>query len=269
MTHPASPQSSSQPPKETFFSWVSLVFKAALKELPKRAKGLAIQLAIVLFFQFAFWWAPMNSLLPTFISGPIIFLTATYTDVIPKTIYWIIIFTFGKRLFGKIQKLGLKEALRPIRQLKPELTNAYLALRQKAMVYLLIGAGTGLIIANNFASYSRYSGARNKFDKYFIAIVISFTISYLLGEGKKHWIFKMARLIFSDLAKAFKLKPHYTDYHTYVLLSGFIAGLLLDAPLIMMQMMYGGYTLGFLILGLAIVAGLVGKAGQHHAKMLG
>jgi hypothetical protein len=270
MTSTASPKPSVNPPKETFFSWVSVLFKAALKELPKRAKGLAIQLAIVLFFQFAFWWRPVSSMIPASISGPIIFLTATYNDVIPKTIYWIIIFTFGKRLFTKIQKLGFKEAFRPIRQLKPELMNSITALRQKAAVYLLIGAGTGLIIANNFASYSRFSGARNKFDKYFIAIVISFTISYLLGEGRKHWIFKMAKLIFSDLAKVFKLKFRYTDYHTYVLLSGFILGLLLDAPLIMMQMMYGGYTLGFMVLGIALILLIINtSSGRKNAKALG
>lgn len=270
MTNTASPQHSVNPPKETFFSWVSVLFKAAMKELPKRAKGLVIQLAIVLFFQFAFWWAPMYEKWPASISGPIIFLTATFNDIIPKTIYWIIIFTFGKRLFIKIQKLGLKEAFRPIRQLKPELINSITALRQKAYAYLLIGAGTGLIIANNFASYSRFSGARNKFDKYFIAVVISFTISYLLGEGRKHWIFKMAKLIFSDLAKVFKLKYRYTDYHTYVILSGFILGLLLDAPLIMMQMMYGGYTLGFIVLGISLILLIINpSSGRKNAKALG
>lgn len=257
-------------PKETFFSWLGIVSRTALKEVPKRSKQLLIQLAIVLFFQFTFWWAPVMSMIPAAISGPIIFLTATFNDVLPKTIYWIIVFTFGKRLFTKIQKLGFKEAMRPIRQLKPELMTSFTALRQKAWSLLMIGAGVGLIIANNFASYSRFSGARNKFDKYFIAIVISFSISYLLGEGRKHWIFKMARLIFSDLAKALKLKYRYTDYHTYVILSGFIAGLLLDAPLILMAMMYGGYTLGFLMLTVGIVLYIMTrKPGVTHAETVG
>jgi len=269
MSNPSKP-SSANPPKETFFSWVSIVVKAAMKELPKRSKGLVIQLAIVLFFQFAFWWRPVMDLIPPSISGPIIFLTATFNDVLPKTIYWIIIFTFGKRLFTKIQKQGFLEALRPIRQLKPELMNSITALRLKAWTYLLIGSGIGLIVANNFASYSRFSGARNKFDKYFIAIVISFTISYLLGEGRKHWIFKMARLVFSDLAKILKLNYRYTDYHTYVLLSGFIAGLLLDAPLILMQMMYGGYNLGFILLGIGVVSNIMTSTpGVKNAKAVG
>jgi len=256
--------------KETFFSWFSVLVKAAIKEVPKRAKGILIQLAIVLFFQFAFWWRTISDLIPAAISGPIIFLTATYTDVLAKTIYWVIIFTFGKRLFLRIQKNGLKEAFRPIRQLKPELLNAYLALRQKANAYLLIGVGVGLIIANNFASYSRFSGARNKFDKYFVAIVISFTISYLLGEGRKHWIFKAARLIFSDLAKALKMPFRYTDFHTYIILSGFVLGLLLDAPLILMQLMYGGYIVGLTVMVIGIVLRVMSpKATIKHEKSLG
>ncbi len=257
-------------PKETFFSWIRVITKAALRDLPKRSKQLAIQLGIVLFFQFAFWWRAVSQYIPPFISGPIIFLTATYNDILPKTIYWIIIFTFGKRLFLKIQKNGFGEALRPIKQLKPELIHAYSALRQNAKVYLLIGSGVGLIIANNFASYSRFSGARNKFDKYFIAVVISFTISYLLGEGRKHWIFKMARLIFSDLAKALKLPFRYTDFHTYVILSGFILGLLLDAPLILMQMMYGGYYLGFALLAVGLLLKfMTPKPVIKHEKTMG
>jgi len=255
MTNSIQPQIGPQnsKPKETFSSWMTILIKAALQEFPKRAKAIAIQLAIVLFFQFAFWWRAVSQYIPNFIASPIIFLTATYTDILPKTIYWIIIFTFGKRLFKNIQKNGLKEALRPIKQLKPELTHALSALRQKAWAYLSMGAGVGLIIANNFASYSRFSGARNKFDKYFVALVISFTISYLLGEGRKHWIFKAARLIFSDLAKMLKLNYRYTDFHTYVILSGFILGLLLDAPLIIMQIMYGGYICGSILLGIGMI----------------
>jgi hypothetical protein len=272
MTTSSKPQIGSQAskPKETLSSWLSVLFKAALKELPKRAKSLAIQLGIVLLFQFTFWWSAVSQYIPSFIAGPIIFLTATYNDVLPKTIYWIIIFTFGKRLFKSIQKNGVKEALRPIKQLKPELMNSLSALRQKAWVYLSIGAGVGLIVANNFASYSRFSGARNKFDKYFIALVISFTISYLLGEGRKHWIFKAARLIFSDLAKALKLKYRYTDFHTYVILSGFILGLLLDAPLIFMQVMYGGYVCGLILIGIGILLNFTSsKPAPKHEKALG
>jgi hypothetical protein len=126
----------------------------------------------------------------------------------------------------------------------------------------MAGLGTGLIIANNFASYSRFSQARNKFDKYFIALVISFTISYLLGEGRKHWLFKFGRLSASDLSRWFKFENRYTDNHTYVILSGFVLGLLADAPLILFKWMYGGYIIGALVLVGAVALAMQGKNGK-------
>ena len=178
-----------------------------------------------------------------------IFLTATYNDIIPKTLYWIIIFTFGKKLLHRIRKAGFAKAFEPITKLSSEYKKALKLLSDKAYPLLLAGGGLGLIIANNFASYSRFSGARNKFDKYFIALVISFTISYLLGEGRKHWIFKLSRLASSDFSRMFKLNNRYTDDHAYMLLSGFVAGLLLDAPLILIHFKYGGYILGTACVG--------------------
>jgi hypothetical protein len=214
--------------------------------LPKTIKGLAIQLAIVLAINFIFWpiqtWrlpGPVASLVSL-----IIFLTATYNNVIPKTIYWVIIFTFGKKLFSRIRKDGPGKALAPIKGIGPEFAKARQALQARAWTLLLLGGGIGLIVANNFASYSRFSQARNKMDKYFVAIVISFAVSYILGESKKGWLFKFGRLASNDIARIRKQKSTYTDDHTFLLLSGFVAGLLLDAPLILMKMMYGGYILG-------------------------
>jgi len=248
--------------EETLFSWLYSLGKTGVKSLPKQAQMLAIQIGIVVLVQLVFWWQTINQLIPKFISGPVIFLTATYNDVLPKTIYWVIFFTFGKKLLHRIQTTGFAKAMRPIGWLVPELKKAFASLKTKAYPMLMAGLGTGLIIANNFASYSRFSQARNKIDKYFIALVISFTISYLLGEGRKHWLFKFGRLSASDISRWFKFENHYTDNHTYVILSGFVLGLLADAPLIMFKWMYGGYIVGALVLGAAVALSFQTKTGK-------
>jgi len=77
-------------------------------------------------------------------------------------------------------------------------------------------------------------------------------------------------LIFSDLAKALKMKYRYTDFHTYVILSGFILGLLLDAPLIFMQVMYGGYVCGLILIGIGLLLNFTSsKPAPKHEKALG
>jgi hypothetical protein len=230
----------------TLSSWLSHLFNVAKANLPKVWATIAIQIGIVLLVQVVFWWDGINPYLPTFISGPIIFLTATYNDVLPKTIYWIIIFTFGKRLLTKIQLVGFKKALDPIKAVIPDVKHAVTSLGQWALPLGLLGVGLGLIIANNFASYSRFAsyGAVNKMDKYFIAVVISFTLSCFMGEGKKHWIFTFSRLSYQALAKRFTWTTPYTDAHTLVVLSGFVVGLLADFPLILIGWQTGGYLLG-------------------------
>jgi hypothetical protein len=247
----------------TLSSWLSHLFTVAKTNLPKVWATIALQIGIVLAVQVVFWWDGINPYLPTFISGPIIFLTATYNDVLPKTIYWIIVFTFGKRLLAKIQLVGFKKAFDPIKAVIPDVKRAVNALGQKALAYGLLGAGLGLIIANNFASYSRFAayGAVNKMDKYFIAVVISFTLSYFMGEGKKHWIFTFSRLSYQALAKRFTWTTPYTDAHTLVLLSGFVGGLLADFPLIVIGWQTGGYLVGTVGLIAGIVL-LLQKKGQ-------
>ena len=251
----STPLTASTTSSVTLSSWLSHLYNVAKANLPKVWATIAIQIGIVLAVQLVFWWDAINPLLPTFISGPIIFLTATYNDVLPKTIYWIIVFTFGKRLLTKIQLVGFKKAFDPIKAVIPDVQRAMRDLGKSAQAYGLLGIGVGLIIANNFASYSRFAafGAVNKMDKYFIAIVISFTLSYFMGEGKKHWIFTFSRLSYQALAQRLHWVKPYTDAHTLVLLSGFVVGLLADFPLIVIAWQSGGYLLGALSVGAAIV----------------
>lgn len=236
--------------QETLFSWLRELARVGIKTLPAMSKQLAIQLGIVVAVNLVLW--PIKTYtLPAPLSSLVmlaVFLTATYNNVIPKTIYWVIVFTFGARLYKKIRKDGLAISLQPIRQLMPEIKQAYQALGERAQVLLLAGGGIGLIVANYFASYSRFSGARNKFDKYFVVLVVSFAVSYILGESKRGWLFKFGRLAAKDLSRALRRPIAYSDDYTFLILSGFVGGLLLDAPLIAMQLMYGGYILGVIAL---------------------
>ncbi|MCR4431498.1 MAG: hypothetical protein NUV45_10815 [Tepidanaerobacteraceae bacterium] len=241
--------------KETLASWLIESFRRGIYSVPKIGGQLLIQSGIVLAVNLIFWpiktWQLPGPI--AFFVTAIIFLTATYNDIIPKTIYWVIVFTFGKRLFLKIKNQGFANAISPIKQIVPEFKRAYLTLQEKAYSLLLTGGGAGLIVANNFASYSRFPEARNKIDKYFVVLVISFAVSYVMGESRKNWMFKFARLASKDISRIMKRPYTYTDDHTYILLSGFVAGLLFDAPLVLFKLMYGGYILGGALMAVAVL----------------
>lgn len=244
---------------EHLISWLMAEFKKGIKAIPKKAKILSIYGGIILAINLLFWTVEPY-FLPSYLQpfrqmiSLVVFLTATYNDVIPKTIFWVIVFTFGKKIFKQARKRGFKTTFSCLKNTVPQLKRSISVLGAKAYPILLSGAGIGLIVANNFASYSRFSGARNKIDKYFIVMIIAFTISYLLGEANKTGIFKFVKLGSKDIGKLVG-KQGLSDDGVYLVLSGFVLGLLLDAPLIFMKFMYGGYLLGLVcILASAVLA---------------
>lgn len=242
--------------EETLVGWIMTSIKLGIKMAPKMAKQLGIQLGVVFLINFIFWQIKPWQLSGIFskIATFIIFFTATYNNVIPKTIYWVIVFTFGKRLVKRMAKEGFFKALKPLSQTPPAFKNALNHLEGKAYSLLLLGGGVGLVVANNFASYSRFSEARNKMDKYFVAIVISIAVSYILGESKKNGLVRFVTLAIQDLNKLLKRKPSVDlNSKVFILLTGFVMGLLLDAPLILMKFMYGGYIVGMLMICIGIV----------------
>lgn len=246
---------------ETLFSWFRNSVKSGIKSLPKQAKKIGIRLLIVAVINLIFWTAEpyfMPSFLGNIVSL-VVFLTATYNDIIPKTIFWVIIFTFGEKLFKRMRKDGIKKTLSPLKEVIPQFKEALILSKSKGMTLLLIGTGLGLIIANNFASYSRFSGARNKFDKYFVALVIGFTVSYLLGEGRKTGLFKFVRLLSFDLSRWTKKNLRLVEYEIFVIMTAFVVGIFLDAPLIAVGWLYGGYIMGALCILAAIVYPLMDK----------
>lgn len=252
---------------ETLFLWFKNSFNSGVKSLPKLAKKVGIRLLIVVVINLIFWTAEPY-LMPTFIGrivSLVVFLSATYNDIIPKTIFWVIIFTFGESLFKKFRSSGFKKTIAPLKETIPQFKESLQLSKEKGRVLLLIGSGIGLIIANNFASYSRFSGARNKFDKYFVALVIGFTVSYLLGEGRKTGLFKFIRLFTSDVSRWTKRNLRLVEHEIYIIMTAFVIGIFLDAPLIAIGWLYGGYICGALCIIAAIAYPFVVKS-PHENK---
>ncbi|MBN2795253.1 MAG: hypothetical protein JXR88_07620 [Clostridia bacterium] len=249
---------SSQPIKEEhLLPWLFFTLKHGITSIPKKAKTLAIFGSIILLVNLIFW--TINTyMLPTYLKPfkglikAVVYLTATYNDVVPKTIFWVLLFTFGRRLFKQIIRRGPEKTFGCMKNTLPMFMDSITTLKEKALPIITFGIGFGLVVANNFASYSRFSQARNKSDKYFIVLIMAFTISYLLGEANKTGIFKFVKLASKDLSLLVLKKEGLTDEGVFLILSGFILGLLLDAPFIWMKAMYGGYISGLILILIAI-----------------
>lgn len=242
---------------EHLFPWLKNAFLRALRAIPKHIAYLAVSSGIILAVNLLFWTIKPYFLPPWLqpfrgAISAIVFLTATYNDIIPKTIFWVIIFAFGRKLVLSMRRKGFGASFRCMKEIVPQLKAAVRRTGQKAWGYLTVGAGIGLVIANNFASYSRFSEARNKIDKYFVVLLIAFTVSYLLGEAKRTGLFRFVKLLTKDAA-GLAQKNGLSDDGVYLVLSGFIAGLIVDLLLILVKFMYGGYILG----AAAFIAGII------------
>ena len=130
---------------ETLFLWFKNSFNSGVKSLPKLAKKVGIRLLIVVVINLIFWTAQpyfMPSLLGNIVSL-VVFLTATYNDIIPKTIFWVIIFTFGESLFKKFRSSGFKKTMSPLIETIPQFKESLQLSKEKGRVLLLIGSGIG------------------------------------------------------------------------------------------------------------------------------
>lgn len=226
--------------EETLISWLSSLGKDTVRSLPQTVIMLAVQFGIIFLVNLVFWWQGIAKFIPNFILTPVVFLTATRNGILAKSIYWIIIFSFGKKLALRMKKHGITATIRPITRLVPELKDAFSLLKIKALPLILSSVGIGLAAAGYFSSYGLKGESVNKIDKYFVSLLISLTISYLIGEGRRHWMFKFSRLATSDLSRLLGKESSYTDSHTYILMSGFVLGLLLNAPFALLSSKFGG-----------------------------
>ncbi len=245
---------------ESLVAWFRASARQGRRALPGMWKTLAIQLAVIGLINLVFWWyvdpfwlpAPLSTL-----AWGVIFLTAVYNDVIPKTIFWLVVLTVGKRVFFRVRREGLMPVAAQLAGVVPRMKAAMDRAAEASYALLLIGGGAGLVVANWFASYSRFSGARNKMDKYFVVIVTALAVGYTLGDGSRSVPRRFLLLASGDLARLLKKPPFLREEHADLLLGGFMGGLLFNGLLILMRLMYGGYMLGTVCLAGGIVLGVM------------
>lgn len=242
--------------KETTLQWLKKEFQLMLKLAPKKLVMIGAYSLVILLINIVFWWW----LNPAFLAFPlnrlvnlIVFLTATYNDIIPKTIYWVLIFAFYRQLVIRMIRKGLPRTFSHMKLLVPIIKKGIQDLQYAAYSFLLVGGGLGLVIANNFASYSRFSEARNKFDKYFVVVVICFAILYSLNRSMNTGFFKFIKLLVKDMARVLRRPVIPSDVSLNLFFVGFVLGSFLDLPLILLRLKYGGYILG----ALAVISGIV------------
>ncbi|MGE5542406.1 MAG: hypothetical protein ACM3WT_05165 [Bacillota bacterium] len=235
--------------------------KAALKRLgpslvaslPKMALTLVVVLALNILLMTA-----RTQRMPGPLAGVVsllIFVTAAYTSVIPKTFFWVLILTFGRSMLGRVRAEGLDKVRRELAAVQPAVKEAWARLQPGATRVAVIGAGLGLILSN-------FLSRNNRVDKFAPAIVLAVALVNGLGAGVSGSFFVVSRTASKDVWRAMRRPNPVTNDHIYVFMAALAAGLLANGILGLTKSDYIGYVAGAVAIASSVALGSPGKAGK-------
>lgn len=231
-------------------SWelVLFIIGKGIKNLPRILRSIILPLVIVTAVNIALEsiptysvWGFARTLLFFFV-----FITSSYNSIIPRTIFWVIIFTIGKTLFRRIRREGFRKVLSDFRTLPGYLQEARKSLGMLSYYILLSSGGMGFIAAN-------FLTRNNRFDKVLVTYVAAIALLNTLSKGNKTMLFIGLKLFYKDITLFIKKAGVLTDNQVYILVFGFTLGLLLNSIFGIIKLDFGGYILGSLL----FVAGLL------------
>lgn len=176
----------------------------------------------------------------------LVFLTSSYNSTVPRAIYWVVIFTFGKTLFRRIRREGPATVLVDYLQFPTHFSQSRKALGKASLYLLSIGAGGGFFAAN-------YLSRNNRLDKMLVCYVVAIALINALSKGEKGILFTIIKLFYKDLVSFNKNAKTITTHQSYMLVSGVVLGLIGNTIFALIKIDNGGYVLG----GILALVGLI------------
>ncbi|OPL09007.1 MAG: hypothetical protein AVO33_08865 [delta proteobacterium ML8_F1] len=242
---PGAGKKTARTPREFEHTWelVYYLLVNGVKNLKRLFKVFLIPLAIAMVVNIILESIPTYSL--SGIVRPVVLfavaLTASYNSLIPRTLYWIVIFTIGKKIFLRIRLEGLGPTLGSFREFPSLVRDAAGKLERNFYYVLASGAGFGFIAAN-------FLTRNNRFDKSVVTVVIAITLLDTLLRGSRTLLFTTLKLIHKDFALLVKKTAPFSDAHVLGTVLGFTLGLLGNLIFALLKLDLGGYILGTLLL---------------------
>lgn len=237
-------------------SWELVLFLIGrgIRNLPRIIKSVILPLAAVTVINIV-----LESIPTFYVRGFVktlllflIFLTSSYNSIIPRTIFWVIIFTIGKTLFRRIRLEGFGKVLDNYRIFPGSLLEAKRGLGMMSNYILMVSGGLGFIAANLLTR-------NNRFDKALVTYVIAIALVNTLSKGNETMLFTALKLFYKDCTGFIKKAGLLTDNQAYIVVSGFTLGLLLNSIFGIVKLDYGGYILGSLLFIAGLILILFGK----------
>jgi len=222
-------------------SWQLLlhIVGQGIRHMPRLMATILLPLAVVTVINIALESIPTYSLygFGKVVVMTLVFLTASYNSVIPRTIFWVIVFTVGRTLLRRVRSEGFGKVVGDFRQFPVNFKASKAILGQLSNALLITGAGLGFFTAN-------FLTRNNRIDKVLVCFVLATALINALSKGKSGLLFTSVKLVYQDLTAMVKSAGKITADHTYLIVSGFILGLLGNTVFAVIKLDFGGYILG-------------------------
>ena len=224
------------------------IISAGIRNIPKLALTVLLPLAAITVTNIILESIPTYKLygFTKVLVFVLVFLTSSYNSSVPRAIYWVVIFTFGKTLFRRVRSEGFATVLIGYKQFPTNFNKSRSAIGKAGNYILCIGAGFGFFAAN-------YLSRNNRIDKVLVCYVVAIALVNALSKGKKGMLFIMIKLFYKDIVAFNKNARTITTHQSYILVSGVVLGLIGNTIFALIKLDNGGYILG----GVLAVVGLV------------
>ncbi len=270
---PVSPPASSRtrgiPVQEFKHSWeIFLYFLGnGIKNIPHLAKNILIPLLAVTVLNIVL--ESINNYMlfgfPKTILMFFVFITATYNSILPRTLFWIIVFTIGKKLYFRVRSNGFKVVLEELKRFIPTVKEALHNTQDIKIRLLLMATGLGFVTAN-------FLTRNNRLDKVLVTYVLVLAIIDSMSKGQDTMLYHGVRLVYQDVIGMIRKGAALQVDQVTVLLLGYVLGLLANSLFGILKMDTGGYVVGLIlfIVGMAMFfVNSKGVNGHQHQDSQG
>ncbi len=222
----------------------------AFRSLPKALPKLGVFLGVVFFVNFILMqvnlaapppWMP-SFMMP--ILNLLVFATAAQNTLIPRTLFWVIAYKFGKHLLRTARREGWDV---PAKNMAHGVSTAIQLLQDRAAgepISLLLGAAVGLVGANYLSGEDAGRSAA--------ALLIAVALVYQLGVQPNMFI-SLLRAGTQDLWRFFSKGIIVPRYRVQLAILSAAAGMILS----LFFMLIGAPIVGHIAGGLALLAAVV------------
>jgi hypothetical protein len=231
----------------TLASLVKSLINSAVGALPRQAATISARMGIAFVVNTALWSIPTWRLSGALkgLVALLVFLTASYNNVVSKTIFWVIVMTVGVRLFRRVRNNGFATVYNEFAQVVPRMRKSWKSLESRAVPMVLLGGGIGFALAN-------FLSRNNRIDKMLVCYLLAITIADSITRAQRGMVFLFAQAAVNDIGRLLRRSPGRILPHVSVAGTACAAALCLNTLFSLLHVDYGGYILGAVLLAASV-----------------